>query len=193
MSHRMSPEEQQRSVDRLSQPHAWRMNPPQEAPPTTNAAAPLSREEMDRHITHLYTESLALREQQREQIRNRVLQDEAGQSTLTTKPLTSEDEEAMVHRLYEESLAKRSAKAAELEQREQALYTSKKVERKLTKKECDGVSDRLYREGMERERDKRIKLFEQYVISRRPPAVKRSPAALAESADKMTKGESLLD
>ncbi|KPA81613.1 hypothetical protein ABB37_03945 [Leptomonas pyrrhocoris] len=179
---RLTEAELQKSVDRLTRNTRTAAELKPLAPRQT-----ISQEALGKRVHHLYDESLARRQLEREEIARQMEAAVKKDSTMTVTTISQAEEEALVRHLYDDTLALKKKNFDELMKQE----TSHNVRntRKMTKKEQETTADRLYREGMERERRKHIDLYEKYVISRRQPAAQRTTAEMAASADKMTRGE----
>ncbi|CAD2213125.1 hypothetical protein AGDE_03005 [Angomonas deanei] len=185
-SKKMTPEELQKSVDRLSQ-----------RPEKVNTVKPMpeskkiTQEELDKRIKHLYDESLERKAREKEEIQRQMDAAVKKDSTMTTTVVSKEDEEALIKRLYDESLERKEKNFDELYAQETKHY--ERNTKKLTAKQEKEAGNRLYQEGMQREREKHIALYEKYVSSRRSPPPKRTKEELAATADKMTRGEGVTE
>ncbi|KPI84833.1 hypothetical protein ABL78_6117 [Leptomonas seymouri] len=182
MPKRLTEAELQKSVDRLTRS----TRPVVELRPLVPRRT-ISRDALDKRIHHLYEESLERRQREREEVARQVEAAVKKDSTMTVTTISQGDEDALVRHLYDDTLALKKKNFDALLMKETGRYV--RQTRKLTKDEQATAADRLYREGMERERKKHIELYEQYVTGRRQPASKRTAAELAASADKMTRGE----
>ncbi|GET93626.1 hypothetical protein, conserved [Leishmania tarentolae] len=180
----MTEEELQRSVDRLSRSNQIKVELKPLAPRRI-----ITREALEKRIHHLYDESLQRRQREREEMALQVDAAIKKGATMPARTISSEEEEALVRHLYDETLAIQKRNFDELYRQETSHY--ERNTKKLTAQKQLAAMDRLYREGMERERKKHIALYEKYVVARRQPPPQRTAAELAESADKMTKGEGL--
>ncbi|CCW69949.1 unnamed protein product [Phytomonas sp. Hart1] len=166
---RLSPDEVQKSVERLSRPprREWELKPLVEK-------RLITLKELEQQIKHLYDDSLARRQREHEEIARQMKADILKNSILTTTRINSEDEARMVSRLYEESIQLRERNFAELYHRLTSLHA--KVAKKLTPETEKTLTQHLYQEGMQRERDKHIALYEKFVLNRRIQAAR--PAEL---------------
>jgi hypothetical protein len=179
---RLTEAELQKSVDRLSRSTRPVVELKPLAPQHT-----ITQEALDKRIHHLYDESLARRQQEREETTRQMESAAKKDSTMTVTTISRADEETLVRHLYDDSVAVKKKNFDELLKQETAHY--QRNTRKMSKEERATTAERLYREGMERERKRHIDLYEKYVTARQKPAAKRTTAELAASADKMTKGE----
>lgn len=155
-------ERQQKSIEWLT--HKKRA-PVEELPPIHKTTI-ISKDQLDRRIKFLYDDTLAKRRQQEEE-RNRKMEADLQKNNISEhrkEKFSGDDEDAMVRRLYEESIQRKEMRLAELREREAKRYPCKvKTVSKATEAE---YVNKLYNEGMERERNKHIKLFEKYVLER---------------------------
>lgn len=181
-SKKMKPEDIEKMAERLSKSNRKEV----ELKPLTEKKT-ITKEELDKRIKHLYDDSLARRAREREEIAQQQEREVAKTATMTNRSINKEEEEKLVKHLYDDTIELKKRNIVNLYQQETSHYT--RNNRKLKPSEQASVADRLYGEGMARERSKHIALYNQYVTNRRPPAVMRSQADLAASADKMTKGE----
>ncbi|KAG5464378.1 hypothetical protein LSCM1_00561 [Leishmania martiniquensis] len=179
---RVTEEELQRIVDRLNR-HTWAEVELRPIVPRRT----ISEEALSRRIHHLYDESLERRQRERAEVARQVQAAITKDATITTTTITPSEEEALVRHLYDETLANKKSNFDKMYKQETSHYV--RNTRKLTAKEQASAADRLYREGMERERKKHISLYEKYVVARRQPPPWRTPDEIAVSADKMTRGE----
>ncbi|KAG5490684.1 hypothetical protein JKF63_00806 [Porcisia hertigi] len=173
---RMTDEELQRSADRLSTIY----RPEVELKPLVPRLT-ITQEALKRHIRHLYDDSLERQQRAREDVARQV------DTTIKSSTISPSEETALVRHLYDESLALQKENFDRLYARETSHY--ERSTRRLKAKEQQATTDRLYREGMQRERKKHIALYEKYVTGRHQPTVQRTKAELEASADKMTRGE----
>ncbi|CBZ26388.1 conserved hypothetical protein [Leishmania mexicana MHOM/GT/2001/U1103] len=180
----MTEEELQRSVDRLSRSDRVKVELKPLAP-----CSVITREALDKRIHHLYDESLERRQREREEVARQMDAAIKKDTTITVTKITPLEEEALVRHLYDETLATKQRNFDELYKQVTSHY--ERNTKKLTAKKHLTAVDRLYREGMERERNKHIALYEKYVVARQLPPPQRTAAELAASADKMTRGEGL--
>ncbi|TPP48658.1 hypothetical protein CGC21_15040 [Leishmania donovani] len=180
----MTEEELQRSVDRLSRSNRLTVELKPLAPRSI-----ITKEALDKRIHHLYDESLERRQREREEVARQMDAAIKKDATITVTKITPLQEEALVRHLYDETLATKKRNFDELYKQSTSHYERNTI--KLTAKKQLAAMDRLYREGMERERNKHIALYEKYVVARQPPPPRRTAAELAASADKMTRGEGL--
>ncbi|KAL7707651.1 hypothetical protein N2W54_007553 [Lotmaria passim] len=179
---RLTEAELQKSVNRLTRS----TRPEVELKPLVPRHT-ITQEALDKRIHHLYDESLARRQQEREETARQMEAAAKKDSTMTVTAISRADEEALVRHLYNDTLALKKKNFDELMNQETAHY--ERNTRKMTKDEQATTADRLYREGMERERKKQIDLYEKYVTARKQPAAKRTTTELAASSDKMTRGQ----
>ncbi|KAK7194022.1 hypothetical protein NESM_000314600 [Novymonas esmeraldas] len=180
----LTSEELQRSVDRLS-----RSNRPEVELPPLVPRRTITKEALDKRIHHLYDASLERRQREREEVARQMEAAIAKNTTMTATTISASDVEALVHHLYDETLELKKSNFDKMYMQETAHY--QRNTRKLTAKEQASATDRLYREGMERERSKHIALYEKYVVARHAPPPYRSREELAASADRMTRGEGI--
>ncbi|CCW63343.1 unnamed protein product [Phytomonas sp. EM1] len=162
---KLTQEELQKSVDRLTRPHRreWELKPVIEK-------RTITQEQLEKHIKHLYDDSLARRQMEREEVARQMQADIQKNSILTTTQIDADEEEKMVNRLYEQSTARKERNFMELYARTTTLH--KEGERKLAPAEQEKLVQHLYKEGMQRERDKHIALYEKFVLNRRAQAVR---------------------
>ncbi|KAG5465851.1 hypothetical protein CUR178_00566 [Leishmania enriettii] len=179
---RVTKEEMQRIVDRLYHHNRLEVELKPIVPRRT-----ISREDLNKRIHHLYDESLERRQREREEVARQMDAAIKKDATITATTITPSEEEALVRHLYDETLANMKRNFDNIYSQETSRY--ERNTRKLTAKEQASAADRLYREGMERDRQKHIRLYEKYVVARRPPPPRRTADEIAASADKMTRGE----
>ncbi|CAM44307.1 conserved hypothetical protein [Leishmania braziliensis MHOM/BR/75/M2904] len=182
---RLTREELQRSVDRLSHSH----RPEVELKPLVPRST-ITKEALDKRIHHLYDESLERRQREREEVAQQVDAAIKRDATITVTKITPREEEALVRHLYDEAVAMKKRNFDRLYEHETSHYERNTP--KLTVKKQMSATDRLYREGMARERKKHIALYEKYVVGRHQPPLLRPAAELAASAEKMTRGEGVI-
>eukprot|EP00796_Vickermania_ingenoplastis_P006769 gene6769-4859_t len=155
-----------KTLERLMRP----TREPKELPPLTKTTI-ISKEQLDASIKRLYDDSIARKQQEDNDLRQRL---EAGQEKQAPwrppprKTISSGDEDAMVSRLYEEAVLKKEQNVKELRDAEERQCAQERLKpKKVSKSEEEQLVDNLYREGMERERDRHIKLYQQFVVDRR--------------------------
>lgn len=155
-------ERQEKSIQWLT--HKQRA-PVEELPPLHKRTI-ITKQQLDHRIKSLYDDTLAKRQQQQEEKKKQVEMDLQKSNIMQHRKekFTGDDEEAMVRRLYEESIQRKKLCLEELRQKE-AKKNPCKV-KKVSKATEEEYVNKLYAEGMERERNKHIKLFEKYVLER---------------------------
>lgn len=173
-------EEQQKLVERLVLP----VREPKELPPLQKTSR-ITNEQLQSRIKFLYDDSIAHKQQQREERERKIEEDRAKESITAKKSTISGDEEiSLVSRLYDDSIERKEKNWQELYNNEVRQYTrtTKTISPSVEKE----FVNRLYTEGMEREREKHIKLYEQFVLNRREPSKRISQRAIQASADKLS-------
>lgn len=180
---KLSEEELQRSVERLTRNTRAEVKLRPLVPQHT-----ISQADLEKRIRILYDDAIAHRQQGIEELtRQRDAAINRDSKLHAVAKISPEEEEQMVQRLYSDSVGMRDRNLESLYV--QCTAGSWRADKRFNARQEKEITDRLYREGMERERNKRIKLYEQFVVNRRAPPTRRTRAQLAESSDRMMKSE----
>lgn len=157
----------------------------------------ISKDELDRHIYSVYTAAVEKKKktraasEQAQQQRDEALLLAGG----TSQFRTSMEVQEIISRLSEESLRRRELLEVQLMQKYDETWKSKNRTRinspsgrdSLSRSEMKGCVDRLYRNGVKKEKEHMDALVNKYCPERKSP--RRTAEQMKAAAERMMKGE----